>query len=370
MHNCIKMEADGIVPDTVDEAPSAKLTVIYPGGVEVNFGGELTPTQVKDQPEVKWDADPEKYYVLAMVDPDAPSRKDPKFREVNHWLVGNIKGSDVSTGDVIAEYRPSGPPKGTGLHRYIFLVYEQKKKLTFDEPRTIRTSPSNRKNFSVRKFVNKYDLGKAFAGNFYQAQWDPYVEFWNLACMFKINHWLVVNIKGNDVSTGEKIASYVGSMPRNNTGLHRYIFLVFEQTGRLKFEEVEKPPTRDQRRGFSIRSFAKKYNLGKAVAGNYYQAQWNPYINHWLVGNIKSSQISTGETLTPYSGSKPGKDSGLHRYIFLVFEQPGKVSFEEANDPLADVHRLSFSVKRFSKKYNLGKPLAGNYFQAEWEPKL
>ncbi|KAJ8952510.1 hypothetical protein NQ318_003306 [Aromia moschata] len=171
-----KMETDGIAPGTVDEAPSAKISIIYPGNVEVKFGGELTPTQVKDQPEVKWDADPSKYYVLAMVDPDAPSREDPKFREVNHWLVVNVKGGDVSTGEVITEYRGSGPPKGTGLHRYIFLVFEQKEKLTFDEPKTASNSRAHRLNFSIRKFAKKYNLGSAFAGNFYKAQWDPYVD--------------------------------------------------------------------------------------------------------------------------------------------------------------------------------------------------
>ncbi|XP_018568621.2 protein D3-like [Anoplophora glabripennis] len=170
------METHGIVPDTIDEAPSAKITKKYPGGVEVEFGGELTPTQVKDEPEVKWDANPEKYYVLSMVDPDAPTRMDPKFREVNHWLIGNIKGSDVSTGNVIADYRGSGPPKGTGLHRYIFLVHEQKEKLTFDEPRSPQMSREHRFNFSIRKFAKKYNLGKAYAGNFYVAQWDPYVD--------------------------------------------------------------------------------------------------------------------------------------------------------------------------------------------------
>lgn len=100
----------------------------------------------------------------------------PLIFKVNHWLVGNIKGSDVSTGDVIAEYRGSGPPKGTGMHRYIFLVFEQKEKLTFDEPRSIKTSKAHRLNFSIRKFAKKYNLGKAFAGNFYIAQWDQYVE--------------------------------------------------------------------------------------------------------------------------------------------------------------------------------------------------
>lgn len=48
-------------------------------------------------------------------DPDAPSRKDPKFREWHHWLVGNIPGNKVSEGDTLSEYVGSGPPKGTGM---------------------------------------------------------------------------------------------------------------------------------------------------------------------------------------------------------------------------------------------------------------
>lgn len=74
------MDTDGVVPDTLDSAPSAKITVIYPGEKEVEFGGELTPRDVKDQPQVTWDANPDKYYTLSMVDPDAPSRDNPIYR--------------------------------------------------------------------------------------------------------------------------------------------------------------------------------------------------------------------------------------------------------------------------------------------------
>lgn len=48
------------------------------------------------------------------LDPDAPSRKDPKFREWHHWLVGNIPGFNVSQGEVLSEYVGSGPPKDSG----------------------------------------------------------------------------------------------------------------------------------------------------------------------------------------------------------------------------------------------------------------
>lgn len=45
-------------------------------------------------------------------DPDAPSRADPKFREWHHWLVGNIPGNDIKSGEVLSEYVGSGPPQG------------------------------------------------------------------------------------------------------------------------------------------------------------------------------------------------------------------------------------------------------------------
>ncbi|KAI4465299.1 phosphatidylethanolamine-binding protein [Holotrichia oblita] len=170
------MQEEGLIPDVIDTAPGEVLHVTYSGGEKVHFGHELTPTQVKDPPTVQWTANQDAYYTLAMVDPDAPSRENPTFREVNHWLIGNIHGSDLESGDVITEYLGSGPPKGTGLHRYIFLVFKQSKKLQFDEPKTAKLSRAHRLNFNLRKFVKKYSLGDPIAGNFYKAQWDPYVD--------------------------------------------------------------------------------------------------------------------------------------------------------------------------------------------------
>lgn len=103
----------------------------------VDLGKELTPTQVKDQPTVSWEAEKGAYYTLMMMDPDAPSRTDFPYREARHWLVVNIPESYVQKGDHITEYVGSGPPKGTGLHRYTFLVYKQPNGIIkHDEPRT------------------------------------------------------------------------------------------------------------------------------------------------------------------------------------------------------------------------------------------
>ena len=168
-------ESNLVVPDVVPRPPAAVVSVKYPSGVEVSEGNVLTPTQVKDVPTVSWDAAPDQLYTLAMTDPDAPSRQEPKFREWHHWLVGNIPGNNVAAGETLSQYVGSGPPQGTGLHRYVFLVYKQPCKLDFDEPRLPNTSGENRGKFSIANFAKKYNLGDPVAGNFYQAEYDDYV---------------------------------------------------------------------------------------------------------------------------------------------------------------------------------------------------
>ncbi|KAL6038727.1 hypothetical protein STEG23_008220 [Scotinomys teguina] len=96
----------------VDEQPQHSLRVTY-AGVEVNeLGQVLTPTQVKNRPNnISWDGlDPGKLYTLVLTDLDAPSRKDPKYREWHHFLVVSMKGNDVSSGKVLSDYVGSGTP--------------------------------------------------------------------------------------------------------------------------------------------------------------------------------------------------------------------------------------------------------------------
>ncbi|KAM9475622.1 phosphatidylethanolamine-binding protein 4 isoform 2-T2 [Clarias gariepinus] len=74
-------------------------------------------------------ADEKKKYTLMMVDPDAPSRTKPISAHWRHWLLADIKGQSLRTGDVkgtlLSEYARPTPPKRSGFHRYQFLVYEQ-----------------------------------------------------------------------------------------------------------------------------------------------------------------------------------------------------------------------------------------------------
>ncbi|XP_044003175.1 phosphatidylethanolamine-binding protein homolog F40A3.3-like isoform X2 [Aphidius gifuensis] len=168
-------KAHEIVPDVIDKSPTKILDVTYPSGIKVDIGKVLTPTQVKDKPEIKYDAEGDAFYTLCMTDPDAPSRKEPIYREWHHWLVANIPGNKINDGDVLSDYVGSGPPKDTGLHRYVFLLYKQPGKLIFNETRLTNRSGDGRAKFSIKSFAEKYKLGDPIAGNMYQAEWDDYV---------------------------------------------------------------------------------------------------------------------------------------------------------------------------------------------------
>ncbi|KAL8180423.1 UNVERIFIED_CONTAM: Phosphatidylethanolamine-binding protein 1 [Gekko kuhli] len=161
----------------VDEKPAKPLRVRY-GGLEIDeLGKVLTPTQVKNRPTtIEWDdCSSEKLYTLVLTDPDAPSRNNPKFREWHHFLVTNMKGNDISSGCVLSDYVGSGPPKGTGLHRYVWLVYEQPQQLKCNEPILSNRSGDQRGNFQAAAFRKKYKLAPPLAGTCYQAEWDDYV---------------------------------------------------------------------------------------------------------------------------------------------------------------------------------------------------
>ncbi|KAM4810084.1 phosphatidylethanolamine-binding protein 1-like [Rhinophrynus dorsalis] len=160
----------------VDEKPTHPLKVCYGSVCIEQLGQVLTPTQVQHCPTIEWDGmDCNKLYTVAFTDPDVPSRKDSVLGEWHHFLAVNVKGNDLSTGCILTAYVGSGPAKGTGLHRYTWLVYEQTEPLKCDERILGTTTAEYRGPFKVSSFRKKYKLGPPIAGTCYQAEWDDYV---------------------------------------------------------------------------------------------------------------------------------------------------------------------------------------------------
>jgi len=149
----------------VDSKNLLELKVSY-GGVAVTQGKEFTPTQTRSQPNLTFQSQSNDYYTLAMVDPDAPSRASPKFREWRHFLVTNIRGNNVSGGDTITPYAGPSPPKGTGLHRYVFVLFKQPSAIKAE---ALDNEGRGRASFQLAEWTKKYSL-TPLAVTHFQAQ--------------------------------------------------------------------------------------------------------------------------------------------------------------------------------------------------------
>ncbi|XP_075223898.1 protein D3-like [Lycorma delicatula] len=171
-----------VVPDVVDdiEHEVAGLFVKYPN-VTTLLGNELAPIETIDEPDLFWYVEKRKengsWFTISMTDPDAPCRDNPRFREWQHWLVVNIPGMKVHEGEHLTEYVGPSPAKGTGLHRYIFLLFQQPGKINFNEPLKTVENKESRKNFNTREFMKRYNLPLPLGGNWFISQWDSEVTF-------------------------------------------------------------------------------------------------------------------------------------------------------------------------------------------------
>jgi hypothetical protein len=52
-------------------------------------------------------------------------------------------------------------------------------------------------------------------------------------------HWLVINIRNNDIYTGNILIEYKGPAPPIGSGIHHYTFVLFEQTEFIKIKNIK-----------------------------------------------------------------------------------------------------------------------------------
>lgn len=93
-------------------------------------------------------------------------------------------------------------------------------------------------------------------------------------------------------------------------------------------------------------------------------AEWK----HWLVVNIPGNKIKDGQVMAEYVGSGPPEKTGLHRYVILAYKQSGKLSLsDEVLDKYTAGGRAQWKVQKFAEENKLGDPVAGNFYQAQWD---
>ncbi|KAF7955418.1 uncharacterized protein EAE97_000677 [Botrytis byssoidea] len=141
------LKKSSIIPDVLDPfiptcyiLPSYNLSSSSSSSKKVKLGNKLRPSQTQSAPSIKVFC-PGKYHVkggltVILTDPDAPSRDDDSMSEMCHWIAripeavvgregisGEWSGSELEEVGIV-DYKAPAPPKGTGKHRYVFVLLE------------------------------------------------------------------------------------------------------------------------------------------------------------------------------------------------------------------------------------------------------
>ncbi|KAF2733251.1 PEBP-like protein [Polyplosphaeria fusca] len=176
-----------IIPTVIDDfLPSLSLSVSWEK-TGASLGNKIKPKHLQDQPSISLhditnpDGCPttNMTYVVTLTDPDAPSRDNPKWSEMCHWIAANVSLSseqtfsilpipfvheklESSSPDDVVKYKPPGPPPKTGKHRYVFLVFAPKNgttlPLTLSKPKDRQHWGTGEEGGGVRDWAKENDL--------------------------------------------------------------------------------------------------------------------------------------------------------------------------------------------------------------------
>ena len=119
-----------------------------------NVGGfhnnptSLTVAEMATEPKIHFNLNDDAHYSLIMYDPDAVGQTPGTKATFLHLLTVNKTKSE--SGDMCVSYYPPKPPKGSGLHRYIFELYKQKDRISCVAP--------TRSSFDLKAYLDKNNL--------------------------------------------------------------------------------------------------------------------------------------------------------------------------------------------------------------------
>ncbi|EPE36285.1 PEBP-like protein [Glarea lozoyensis ATCC 20868] len=171
-----------IIPQVLDDfTPKCFVVPSYSTGkreLPVALGNHFKTSTTKSRPSLRLycpEMSQTEGLTIALTDPDAPSRDDPKWSEMCHWIsvvpvpeplsYWDFSIDEDAFGEELMEYKPPGPPAKTGYHRYVFVLLEG--------DNTNLTAPSDRqhwgtdkKRHGVRDWANREGL-KVIGANYF-----------------------------------------------------------------------------------------------------------------------------------------------------------------------------------------------------------
>ncbi|KPI43557.1 Carboxypeptidase Y inhibitor [Cyphellophora attinorum] len=173
-----------IIGDVLDDfEPSYALDIVYPKHHEVvSLGNDIPVKHVQHRPTFTFRSinpaalSTNKTFIIALTDPDAKSRMNPKWSEMCHWLINITKISvDGPRGNAYAlkqtgelkGYKPPGPPPKTGPHRYVFVLLEGDKDAAASEPKDRQHWGYGKPRHGVRDWAKENNLNIVGANFFF-----------------------------------------------------------------------------------------------------------------------------------------------------------------------------------------------------------
>ncbi|POS78382.1 lipid binding protein [Diaporthe helianthi] len=144
-----KLKKAEIIPTVIDEfVPSLLVGVNWPSSKHAELGNTIKPKKLQDEPTITLTRPVSETdscspianvtYTVTLTDPDAPSRDDPKWSEMCHWITTGLAVShddkvedscsssltpSLAALEDVMPYKPPGPPEKTGEHRYVFIIF-------------------------------------------------------------------------------------------------------------------------------------------------------------------------------------------------------------------------------------------------------
>lgn len=136
-------------------------------------GNTIKPKEVASTPNVQFHSEPDSLWTLILTNPDGNLLDNDS--ECLHWFVGNIVGGDTNSGEVVCDYLQPFPPRGTGYHRMVFVLYKQHHHIDFSKYKREQPCLSLKdRSFSTLEMYQEQQDNMTPAGiTWYQADWDP-----------------------------------------------------------------------------------------------------------------------------------------------------------------------------------------------------
>ena len=129
----VRLKKAEIIPTVIDTFDPLLTVTVSWSDAEADYGNTINPSKTKKQPKIKFvdslpsiwsDKDEMPQLTIAMSDPDAPSRDNPEWSEICHWIATDVSlttpddDEDEDEGVLkhskrlldVMPFKPPGPP--------------------------------------------------------------------------------------------------------------------------------------------------------------------------------------------------------------------------------------------------------------------